>query len=133
MIKLVLKKSKGYNMKVQISFELDLADTTDNVNKISDLPLVIQNISDLIYHGPKNYLHEEIMDCLTGEKTETKNLMYVYYKKLQDLTDQIFNNFKIKGVTEDGHIFCFTHQEPGYVEETLIDGEPVYLNDLILP
>jgi hypothetical protein len=42
-----------------------------------------------------------------------------------DLSSQLFNNYTISGVTDDGHSFEHNHQEPGYKEITIIDGKEV--------
>lgn len=112
-------------MKVKVSFELDLSSNPSlNAKKLEHLRGSLQNLSSFFRE-----LHLSNQDKLTdvmfrtdlGDKTKKASIKIC--KANCATSAQLFNNYKVEGVTDDGHTFVTTHQEPGYRETMLIDGK----------
>jgi len=120
-------------MKVKITFELDLKDTHYNVNKVRLIPVCLQNLGQWLYKLHCHYLSDKFermvknaaADCVYND--EMKKALMEHADQDLKLSEQLFNNYKVEGVTEDGHTFEFTHKDPGYNEQTKVDGVPTYI------
>ena len=120
-------------MKVKIAFELDLKDTHYNIKKIKLIPICLQNLGQWFYELHLHYLTKRIDDLYRVTKEDSiydgedrKAIMEDAEQNLK-LSEQLFHNYKIEGITDDGHTFQFTHQGPVYKEETLVDGVKTYI------
>lgn len=117
-------------MKVKLSIELDLSGTSYNIKDIPDLnDGVISNISSWLYELNLLYGDKKLKVFTTSVPSKTPEEEKLWRDALHKIADddlklssQLFHNFHIEGVTEDGHSFSFTHKEPGYKEQFLIDG-----------
>jgi hypothetical protein len=95
-------------MKVKISFELDLScNESLNIETLEDLRESLQNISSLF-----NRLHldslKRICDahCYEGKhKQVMKEHLLMRSEQDAAVTEQLFNNYTVAGVTDDGHTF----------------------------
>ncbi len=120
-------------MKVKVTFELDLKDTHFNINKVKLIPVCLQNLGQWFYELHCYYLSHKLdrmvsnaaKDCIYNDAMK-KALIEAAEQDLV-LSEQLFNNYKVEGVTEDGHKFEFSHQDPGYKEKTLVDGVETYI------
>lgn len=116
-------------MKVTITFELDLTNTSYNVDEVENIPICLQNLGSWL-----NKLHLTQLEhkcdtlCIKGLPPGLKEACLRVCDESISLSKQLFNNYKVEGVTEDNHTFVFTHQDPGYKETTLIDGVKTYIN-----
>ena len=63
----------------------------------------------------------------TWEFSEYETQKKIDFEYDEKLSKQLFDNYKVEGITEDGHNFIFTHKEPGYKELTLVDGKETYI------
>jgi hypothetical protein len=108
-------------MKVKMSFELDLENTGYNIDNLSELRLSIQNLSSWLHELHEHYLDRrmETWDILNDVE---RQFMKATIERDIKLSKQLFNNHSIQGITDDGHSFEFNHQEPGYKETMIIDG-----------
>ena len=111
-------------MKVKVCFELDLSGSPYNVEKISDLVGSLQNLGSWLNELNNHYLDQKLrVESETNLPPEMKDALREAYKIEQNLSKQLFNNYSVSGRTEDGHDFEHNHKEPGYREQTFIDGE----------
>lgn len=120
-------------MKVKITFELDLADTSYNIDKVKLIPICLQNLGQWFYKLHCHYLSQKFDDLFritnkdcTYNDAMKKAIMEHAEENLK-LSGQMFNNYQVEGLTEDGHTFKFTHTDPGYNEATLVDGTSTYI------
>lgn len=111
-------------MKVVVSFELDLSKHPGfNVGSIAQLRGSLQNLSSFFHE-----LHCLCLDKKTGAMAnqtldpKLKEAVLQHYDYDIAISEQLFNNYRVQGTTEDGHKFDSTHQEPGYKETMIIDG-----------
>lgn len=114
-------------MKVNVSFELDLsAHPGINIETLKQLRGGLQNLSSFFHElHLTNLCH--LTDAMAKPVTESfsqefKTALIESYQWDCDLSDQLFKNYQVQGVTDDGHSFNSVHQEPGYREKMLIDG-----------
>lgn len=120
-------------MKIKVTFELDLKDTHYNIDKVKLIPVCLQNFGQWFYKLHCHYLNEKLErlvknsagDCIYND--EMKKALVESDNQDLMLSEQLFNNYKVEGITEDGHGFEFTHQDPGYKEKTLVDGVETYI------
>lgn len=115
-------------MKVKVTFEMDLADTHYNIDEVRLIPVCLQNLSSWFNKLHLHYL-EESCNSVASEyaNEETKKAVCEHVEQDLKLSEQLFNNWKVEGATDDGHKFEFVHQEPGYKEKTLVDGVETYI------
>lgn len=114
-------------MKVTVSFELDLTNNDSlNIRTIEDLRGSLQNLSSFIHNLHLDNL-SRTMNAMANRKDDpvTREWTIKAYTQDQEVSEGIFNNYRVEGVTEDGHKFVSTHQEPGYKETMTIDGKEV--------
>jgi hypothetical protein len=117
-------------MKVKITFELDLKDTSYNVDKVRLIPVCLQNLGNWFYNLHLYYLHENIRLIAASSKNIDKRWVKAvseHHEENESLSEQLFYNYRVEGTTEDGHEFVFTHQDPGYKEKTLVDGKETHI------
>jgi len=120
-------------MKVKITFELDLKDTHYNIKKVKLIPVCLMNLGMWFSKLNCHYLSDKC-DRIVANSAKDCPYNDVMKKALLEQVDQnitlsgqLFNNYRIEGITEDGYKFEFTHQDPGYKEKTLVDGVEVHL------
>ena len=117
-------------MKVKVTFELDLKDTHYNIKKVKLIPVCLMNLGMWLDKLHCHYLEKELDALVRTTKADCtyndamKKAIMENAEVDTALSKQLFNNYKVEGVTEDGHKFEFTHQDPGYKEQTLVDGVP---------
>jgi len=120
-------------MKVRITFELDLKDTHYNINKVKFIPICLENLVGWFYKLHTHYLNQKFDDLFT---TTAPDCTYNDAMKKaimdnveQDLTlsKQLFNNYKIEGVTDDGHTFEVSRNDSGFIEGILVNGVKTYI------
>jgi hypothetical protein len=87
----------------------------------------IQNLSSWLLELHQTFLAHQLR-AFGIANNESAKAMQKYYEDRIKLSEQLFNNFKLEGTTEDGHAFVFSHQEPGYQEKTIIDGAETFLD-----
>ncbi len=116
-------------MKVKVTFELDLKDTHYNIKKVKLIPICLQNLSSWFNELHLHKLQKRVSELAdkVGCKPEVVKALLEHQEQDLKLSEQLFNNYRVEGVTEDGHKFEFTHQDPGYKELTLVDGVPTYI------
>ena len=109
-------------MKVKISFELDLAGTHYNMRNEKCIPECLQNLGSLVNELHLRQLEESlrILDDYKDDKVMRKALMS-HNEQDKKLTSQLFHNYAVEGVLENGKKFTFTHTEPGYKENLTIE------------
>lgn len=120
-------------MKVKITFELDLKDTHYNIKKVKLIPVCLQNLGMWLDKLNCHYLSNKFdrlvanaaADCVYNDAM--KKALLEHDDQDIKLSGQLFNNYKVEGVTDDGHKFKFTHKGPGYKERTFVDGVEVEL------
>lgn len=110
-------------MKITISFELDLANTDYDDAGVNCVHRVSDWLADF---------HKNALVCVMNAYFDSKDMppeaakLYIdWMDEKTKLTEQIFHNIEFKGVTDNGQSFVFTHKEPGYKEQWIIDGVPV--------
>lgn len=116
--------------KVKISFELDLScNSSLNIATIADLRGSLQNLSSLLYELHTHHLVKlSEAHCYKGdpERPDSLEAIKAYliktYTEDAAVTEQLFNNYTVSGVTDDGHEFLSTHQNHNYHETMTIDG-----------
>lgn len=111
-------------MKIKLTVELDLAENPAlNVPSIKELKGGLQNLGSWL-----NELHLTYLEKITNSMGKPhpdpawQEAILAHNQADAKVSEQLFNNYRIEGVTDDGHAFDFTHQEPGYKERMLIDG-----------
>lgn len=113
-------------MKVTVQFEIDLKDTAYNIDKVRLIPVCLQNLGSWLNHLHLHYLSERV-EHIYRSSPEMQKAMREHVEQDLKLSEQLFNNYKVSGTTEDGHTFTFTHQDPGYKERTIVDGKETYI------
>src|SRR5579862_6890295 len=108
-------------MKVKISIELDLSECSGyNINTVDDIKDGLQNLSFWL-----NELHlaqhRRLFDTLDIDGSPMQEEIKKAIKEDLNLSKQLFNDYYVEGITEDGHNFTFSHREPGYIERLFID------------
>ena len=112
-------------MKVTVSFELELSENPAlNIKSLDDLRGSLQNLGSF-FHELHLTNSEKILNTLANPDPEPLMQEALLEANRVDalVSAQLFNNYRVQGKTEDGHVFDFTHQEPGYKEEMIIDGQ----------
>ena len=111
-------------MKVKVSFELDLSENPSlNIDTLKNLRGCLQNLSAFFHELHCHHL-EKICKAHTRD-SETRDILLKIYEADAAVSKQLFDNYTVEGVTDDGHDFVSNHQEPGYKEIMKIDGEIV--------
>lgn len=118
-------------MKINVSFDLDLADTDYDVEKLADLKSVVSGIGSLLAELQTQTAHQQLKIYADKNWTpEEKALLIKRTGEKIKICNQIFDNYKLEGFLPTGENFKFTHQETGYKETAEINGEEVVLQDL---
>jgi hypothetical protein len=111
-------------MKVRISLELDLSSNPSlNIKTKEDLRGSLQNLG--IFLGKLHTYNLTLVTKTLLDKSEHREYLIERAQQDSKVSDQIFNNYTVAGTTDDGHNFYFTHKEPGYVEQMVINGHIV--------
>lgn len=106
--------------KVKISMEFDLKGSF-SIPTENEAEAVLMNIG-MFFSSFKTQLLKEQMIFIIEESDlkedypEVYNAMERVYEEKIAICDQIFNNWRVEGETDNGKKFIFTHQEPGYKE-----------------
>lgn len=109
-------------MKVVITFELDLADTPYNISNPSLIPVCLQNLGSWVGGLHRHYLERRLSSIENVTNAATRQALLKAQAHDAELASQIFNNYRVSGVTENGSTFEFTHTEPGYREKLTVNG-----------
>ena len=115
-------------MEITISFKLKLDDTSYNVNTKNDLALTIVNIGDwlrelhlaniekrIVCEFDSGFLHEP------GNE-ESLAAAIKSYDEDKKLSAQIFDNYSVSGIMEDGTTFECSQDRSKMTGYTLING-----------
>lgn len=106
-------------MKIRISYDLTLDETSYNIETVQDIVFTLGNIGNLL-GGFKSKRMEDKMDIYSWEDNLREPALKCCDEDIQIL-GTMFDNFAVQGETEDGHFFEFLHKKP-YIEEMIIDG-----------
>lgn len=118
-------------MKINVSFDLDLADTDYDVENLTDLRFMVSGIGSLLAELQTQTAYQQLKIYADKNWTpEEKTLLIKRAEEKIKICNQIFDNYKLESVLPTGENFKFTHQEPGYKETAEINGEKVVLQDL---
>ena len=118
------------NMKIKIEMEIDVNDLDKfQAKKESHIPYCIDRISYLLQQT-ENTIIRQITNLTSTPELPGIDKMIESKEKEAIFAKRFFQNLTISGTTGDGKTYYFNHQDAGYKETFLIDGQPRKLDEL---